>query len=98
MYLTEQAMLLSPKNLVEYSRQVQDLIPIEKGVAWAKAQGVQYVVTSDLDTMSYSDPRMAERYPDYIKFYQDLKTQAVVLAEFPSGADRPGPSIRIYRM
>lgn len=97
-FLTEQPVMQSPKSLVQYSRQVQDLIPLDKGIPWVKAQGVQYVVVSDNEVGLYVNGLYSEKYPEAAAFYSGLETKAKRLAEFPSGPTRPGPGLRVYQL
>jgi len=97
LFLTEQALMLTPKDQLAYSRAVQDLLPIDRGLDWIKAQGVQYVVISSAEEGFYRNPARLAEAPAHAKFYDDLRARGRPLAEFPSGRG-PGPGLWVYAL
>lgn len=97
-FLTKQAVMLNPKSLVEYSRLVQDLIDINQGLDEIKAQGVQYVFISSTEANQYLNPEVRTLYPAAAAYYEEVEAKGTLLAEFPSGPTRTGPTIKIFQL
>lgn len=97
-FLTKQSVMLNPKNLVEYSRLVQDLIPVENGLDWIKTQDIPYVVVSSIESGQYQNEKIKNRHPAMAKYYEDIEEKGLLLAEFRQGHLRTGPTIKIYKL
>ncbi len=95
-YLTEQPVMVTPPDLLKKSREVQDLLPIDRGVAAVRSMGVGYVVTAG-ERQGFRDPEMRKRYPAQADFYDELDRSARRVAHVPAGPwIRPGPTVSVY--
>jgi hypothetical protein len=91
LFLAEQPVMATPPKLLAYSRQVQDLVPIDEGIEGMRRRGIGYVVTA-----SESDNTMSG---SQVQFHAELGHMAGQLAEFTGGPwVRPGPTVRVYRI
>lgn len=98
LYLIKQPVMWTIRDHLEYSRQVQDLLPIDRGLEGLRQAGVRYVVVTDQERkILYGDPRIRSLYPAQAAFYDELESRGRPLAEF-LGGDRPGPNIRVFEL
>ncbi len=65
-----------------------------------REQGIQYVIVSWASYSSYLSPDypFPEKAAAYRAFYDSLDREAILLKEFPSLPNRPGPTIKIYKL
>lgn len=95
-YLTEQPVMVTPPDLLRKSRAVQDLLPIDRGLASVRAAGVRYVVTAG-EREAFAAPAQRERYPAHAAFYDELDRSATRIARVETGRwVRPGPPVSVY--
>lgn len=97
-YLTEQPIMITPKELLEVSRQVQDLVPINEGLPALKKRGIQYCMISEEEWGFLKFEPGKSLYPEHARYYTDLFSKGELLVEFKAGKPNTGPHLWIYRL
>jgi len=65
---------------------------------WLEEREIEYVITTAKTEDQYLTPNWRRRFPNFARFYTELRERWTLVREFPWDPDaRPGPSVRIWR-
>jgi len=97
-YISSQAIMTLPPDLLQKGRSVQRLQPIDDGLSPLFKKGFKYILTSSSEEHLYIAPAAAA-FPKFRRYYESLNADPRVNRVFDSAATgAAGPRVCIYEL